>query len=362
MFKVLTIILTIFGTLYGAESNPISPTSANDFFPTYHNHPYIIVDFLYWVAKQEGNNYAATGTAITVPGTTDPNTGETPPFISSKGNIYAPTPVAKPGFKTAIGINLDYDHWDLGAEYTYLRSKETSSITSNNLNSGILPLFSYTPNNSILSNTTAVAATGATGFVSLAKGQWSLQFNNINLELGKIISFSNQLAIHPHFGLEGSWQSQYLNVDYWVSSTVNTSQLLGSNQVLFDQQFWGVGPRLGLDALWQCFNHLGLFANSGFAALWGEFKTVSKSYDTNMISNYANILIMDQLYKPMTLSPIIQLEIGGNYSYLFRNQYRFGLNVAWETQVWFFQNQHTTSLSDTNLILQGLTLGARFDY
>jgi hypothetical protein len=362
VFKWLLLSFGFLGLVYGATPASIPKESCAVLAPCYNNHPYLVVDFLYWVAKQEGNNYAATGAAITVPGTVDPNTGLTPPDISSRGNVYAPNPGLYPGLKVGLGMNLEHGKWDLLAEYSYLYSKAVSSVYSNDLNAGILPIFSYTPNNSILSSTTYVASSGATGFVSGAKSKWTLQFNNINLELGKAVPFFCNLVLHPHFGLEVSWQQQHLNAEYFVSSTTAPSTSLGNNEVIFNQTFWGVGPRAGIDGEWQCCKHVGLFANSGFAALWGQFSGVSKSYDTNTTAGYAHQLIANQLYQPMTLSPVMQLSLGVHFDWMFCNCYRFAVDAAWETQTWFFQNQHSSSIADTDLVMQGLTLGARCDF
>lgn len=330
--------------------------------PRYENNIFLTADFIYWLAKQEGNDYAYTGTAITVPGTTDPNTGLVPPWIDNIGSVYAPNPQAKPGFKVGLGVDLSYDEWDFYAEYTYLSNKAHSSVYSNFLNTGILPIFSYTPNNSILAQCTYAVSTGATGFLTQAMGHWSLRFNNVTVELGKWIPLFSSLSIHPHFGLQGSWQSQHFNVSYTVGSTTNALNTIGENQVNFRQQFGGVGPRAGLDTSWQCIDHYGLFANTSFAALWSKFKSVSSSVDSNFSSGYTNVLIAKQANRPKTLSPVGSIEIGIQTDWCLRENVLFFGQLGWEAQVWLFQNQHSTSIADTSLILQGLTLSFRCDF
>ncbi len=150
---------------------------------------FVEADILAWVAKQEGNDYATTGNGITVPGTTDPNTGLVPGPISS-GKVYAPNPKAAPGFKAGLGVNLVHGNWDLFGEYTYLFNKSDGSVSSTDLNTGILPVYSYTPHNSILSTAIYFATAGGTGFVSRASSYWSLHYNNINLELRKETNLS----------------------------------------------------------------------------------------------------------------------------------------------------------------------------
>ena len=102
----------------------------------YDNDFFIEADFIAWYAKQEGNAFAVTGAAITVPGTVDPNTGLTPPAISESGKTYAPTPHVKPGFKVGVGLDLNHGNWELFSEYTYLYSDAKRSVSSDDLNTG----------------------------------------------------------------------------------------------------------------------------------------------------------------------------------------------------------------------------------
>ncbi len=328
-------------------------------------HVFIEADFLYWLAKQEGNTYATTGNAITVPGTLDPNTGLVAGPITS-GRVYAPHPRAKPGFKVGVGIDFEYGNWELFSEYSYLFSKAKGSVSSNNLNSGILPIYSYTPHNSILSHATYSAPSGATGFVSEASSHWHLHFHNINLELKKTMQLFKSVSLRPHFGLQGSWQKQKFQPTYTVASTTAFSTILGNNRVLVKQEFWGVGLRLGLDSTWKCSSHFGLYANSAFSALWSHFHTRGSSYDTNLIAGYSDLPIGNTSYRLHTISPVIQLEAGVQFTQTFWDQtndrHQFLMQVGWEEQIWLFQAQYSTSIADTSLILQGLTVRFRFDF
>ncbi len=318
-------------------------------------------DVLAWMAKQEGNDYATTGNAITVPGTIDPNTGLIPGPLTS-GKVYAPDPKVTPGFKVGLGVNLVHGNWDLLSEYTYFFSKANSSISSNNLNAGILPLYSYTPHNSILTSSIYFASTGGTTFVSKASSYWSLHFNNINLEFRKQMQLYPNLMLRPHFGFQGSWQYQKFNALYTVASTTNSANIEGNNKVISKQNFWGIGLRTGLDGVWEFCNHFAAFCNSGVSALWGQFKSVGKSYDTNFPSSYADVLIGDTYNYVHTLSPVIQLEVGLQTNWVLPGTHHFLAQVGWEEQFWFFQNQRSTTIANTALVLQGFTAKLRLDY
>lgn len=323
---------------------------------------FLSVDYLYWYAKQEGNSYAVTGASQTVPGTLDPNTGLTPPGISSAGKVYSPKGKMQSGFKVGAGVECDVTYWTLAAEYTYFRNKSSSTIASYDLNTGILPLFSYTPNNSILSLANYNTSIGAQGFVSKASSFWSLKYNLLTLELSKKIDILNDAFLVPHFGLEGAQQTQHFNTFYAVNALDSINLQIGSNSVYFLQKLYGIGPRFGLDLDWRFSKHFGTFIQTGCSMLWSYFNANARSYDTNTLEDYAGVLIANHNYKPHSLTPMCQFILGLESNWTFKDSYEFLVQAGWENQFWFFQNQHASAIANTSLILQGLTLAFKFSF
>jgi len=364
MYKKLKYAALALPGLLAAETITAKPeTTCYVCSNTSENNSYFLnVDYLYWYAKQEGNSYAATGAAITVPGTLDPNTGLTPTALSTPGKIYSPKGKMQSGFKVGAGIEFSYDRWNLNAEYTYLRSKTSSSVSSKDLNTGILPLFSYTPNNSILSLTTYNTNLGAQGYVAKASSYWSLSYNLLTLELSRQLLCSEKTSLIPHFGLAGTQQTQHFNAYYDVNSLEELTSTIGSNSVYFLQKMYGIGPRFGLDGTWKFAKHFGTFIETGCSLLWSYFRANASSYDTNTINDYSNVMIGNQTYKPHTLVPMCQMIIGleGDYSYCGR--YALNVRAGWESQFWFFQNQHAATIPNTSLLLQGLTLAFKLSF
>ena len=323
---------------------------------------YLSVDYLYWYAKQEGNAYAATGAAQTVPGTSDPNTGLTAQAISRAGQVYSPKGKIQSGFKVGAGVECSTTSWTLFTEYTYFRNKSSSTISSYDLNAGILPLFSYTPNNSILSSANYNTSIGAQGFVAKASSFWSLKYNLLTLELSKKIDISNDAFLIPHFGLEGAQQTQHFNTFYAVNAFDSINLQIGSNSVYFLQKFYGIGPRFGLDIDWKFTKHFGTFMQTGCSMLWSYYRANARSYDTNTLEDYADVLIANQNYKPHSLTPMCQFILGLESNWTFKDSYEFLVQAGWENQFWFFQNQHASAIANTSLILQGLTLAFQFKF
>ncbi len=327
------------------------------------NDIFIEADFIYWVAKQEGNDFAVTGAAITVPGTLDPNTGLTAGSISDEGKTYAPHARIKPGFKAGIGCDIRNGNWELFAEYTFLYSEAKKSVSSDDVNGGILPIFSYVPNNGIFTHATFDVSGGATGIVSAAHANWNLHFNNVNLELRKELQLCPCFTLRPHFGLQGSWQQQRSTYNYTVASFSNVSNVLGNSQVKYHQDYWGIGLRAGLDSVWEWCDHIGLYANTAVSALWGRFDAHAHAHDTSTLAPiHSDVLVADQTNNLHTVNPVLQLEAGVQFDWCWCDDYQFLLQAGWEEQVWFFQNQHSSSIANTSLVLEGLTvrLGLEF--
>lgn len=330
--------------------------------PCKKNSPRITADFLYWYAEQNGEEYASTGTAITVPGTIDPNTELIAGSIGGAGRIYSPDPTWNPGFRVSFGWSLPNDAWRLCSEYAFLFARAEGDINSGDLNAGIIPLFSYIPNNSVLSSTIAISSMGGDGFISSASSQWSLQFNTISLEVERFFLLSRRLSIAPRLGLLGSWQTEKSRVLYKASSDLSPGVFLGSNRSVFDQTFWGFGPRVRCDCEWFCWRSLSLYGNIGASVLWGAFDANAKAYDTNIDAGYSDVLIANQTNFLYTLNPVVQAAIGVDSNWAIRESSSITIRAGWEAQVWFFQNQQGAAIADSSLILQGLTAGVMLDF
>ncbi len=329
--------------------------------PRADNLPYFELDFIYWAARQAGNAYAATGNPQTVPGTTDTN-GTVVPALTSAGKIYEPEIGGKPGFKVALGVNLEYDSWDLYVDYTFLYGKDTSSITNNSQYPGIYPLFMDKPNNSIVTKFESLAT-----LISSAKSDFEFQYNNMHLELAKSIPLFTSFVLNPHFGLQGAWIRQHGHTTYEYA-TYNSKIVVGGQQLHYAQQFWGIGPTVGVDGIWQCIKHLGFFGKTSLAALWGTYDAVTKTFETNGypgMTNYKSKLISDNKYEPTTLSPVMELSLGLSSDWMITSKYRMLFTIAWDAQVWFAHGQHSileSAIPNTDLFFQGLTTGFRFDF
>src|SRR5579872_7568591 len=113
MFRKFLVASLSVNALFAACCDPITREQP---WGRYENNFYVEGDFLYWLAKQEGNQYASTGIAITVPGTVDPTLGNRPAPIRGPGKVYEPKTRMEPGFRAGAGLNFAHDNWDFFLE------------------------------------------------------------------------------------------------------------------------------------------------------------------------------------------------------------------------------------------------------
>lgn len=326
-------------------------------YQVYDNNVYGEVDFTYWYVSQQGNDYASTGSYLSFP------TGR--PALANPGGIYSPNSSAEPGFKVALGVNTDSNYYDLMARYTWLYSSQKNRVDSTNLESSIVPLFLYDVGGEGSIGNSIVIVPSSSRYVTTATADWTLRFNVLDLELGRSFFDWRCMTLRPSFGLKGSIQSEDLKLRYVVSSSY------GENDVSCRQSFWGVGPRLGLDGTWNISPAHTYFTNSpaslhvltnlAGSALFSAFTVKAQSYDT-ITSLYTKRLIADQINRVTKMTPVLESLLGLEIRRTYENQSRLSLSAAWENQVWFYMNQHSSSIADISLTLSGLTLRARYDY
>jgi hypothetical protein len=200
-------------------------------------------------------------------------------------------------------------------------------------------------------------------YIQSSEGHLEFQYNNMHLELSKAIPLFCQMLLNPHFGLQGAWIRQHFHTTYKYATT-SSYTAVGGQQLHFGQQFWGVGPAFGVDGTWQCFKHLGFFGTTSFATLWGNFDAVSKTFETNYLASppYQELNTVDMKFNPTTLSPVMEISLGLSSNWMLYDKYRLVYTLSWDAQVWFSHLQHQTFLPNSDLLIQGLTTGFRFDF
>lgn len=294
---------------------------------------FIEADFILWVAREAGLGMATSG----VP--------QSSQATQPSGKVSYPNHKIKPGFKVGLGLVLDHDCWDIYATYTWFRSNQKKK-TITNTTEDMIALINPTPNSGLLTYATAVT------------GDWDLNFNNIDLSLGRNFWNSDYLSLRPHIGLKGSWQRQKFNLNYTVSSD--------EDDIRMKQNFWGVGVRAGLDTAYYLSSEFSIFGDFALAALWSQFK--NKHNNRTRASGSDDAYRWNSYWKGdyHNVSPVLETEIGIRWdTWLSQEEYHFLIQAAWELQEWWSQNNFNNDYTNGvrgDLSLQGFTLKVRFDF
>jgi hypothetical protein len=262
----------------------------------------------------------------------------------------------KPGFKAALGTQLDHDNWILFTEYTWLHFSETTSIAVTD------------PSYYISTSWTRDVSTDPYFIYSTAK--WKLRYDIIDLELTRPFYMGTKIALKPSISMRGGLMKQFYDVRYDVQ--LNSGKLWLTS---LTQKSWLVGPRVGIDCDWIFVNYFRLIGNVAMSLFYQHFKTVG--YNISYTDNQENHVNWNVDNRMGQLTPNVEGALGlGCGSYFGNNNsWHFDLSALYEITYFFDQNKMTQAASTNlttgaiapifpanNLMIHGLTITARIDF
>jgi hypothetical protein len=297
-------------------------------------------DFIYWKARQDNMQYARTGVQSNPTGSVKQG---------SEKDVHFEF---EPGFKVGLGLITSHDGWDLYLNYTWLNPAKHSNQISGSTAHPLTPLWGT----AIFSTNLADDTTQAIDFAS---STWKLNFNVVDLELGRNFYLSRRLTMRPHIGLKTAWLNEKSRVTYSVVNNILSPPTL-EEIIRFKEKIWGLGIRGGFDNVWHLSKHWGVYGDLALSALWSEVSAQRKG--TLFPQDYQWFDVNKAFHHVM---PVLEMGIGLTYMTWFSdNSYMFKMDAGWEEQVWFDTN-YLPGVSNTvsgNLTLQGFTLNVEFAF
>lgn len=312
---------------------------------------FITGDYIYWTAREENLEFADLQLSQTSNATSSGGGNKT----FHVGNKY------ESGFKAGLGTDFCHDGWDLYAEYTWFETNNkkhtgtgffssTTGVTTPFLNDD----YWFVEDGAINSNNPPLV-----GSADSASAKWRLNFNVVDLELGRNFYVSPRLILRPFYGLKGAWNKQHMNLVF--AGVANVPVLTMHNRL----KNWGIGIRGGMDTSWHFTRDFSIVGNMAFTGLWQEIK--AKRFDTTLTGTVLSSTV-DMKETQYNVKPVIEWMLGLKWETgLSCDEYHLAITAAWEEQVWFGQNKFlrlpgTSSGSGGDLSLQGLTVDVRFDF
>jgi len=295
-------------------------------------------DVLLWKASEDDLDFAVKSSSRTL----------------VKGDVVNPHFEWDWGFRLGLGYELPHDQWDLFLNYTYIHGDAHKHVGA-----GAGAIFgSYAAFFGITPLPTTV-------FEDSAHAHWDMNLNMADLELGRNSIISKWLSIRPFIGIRGLVIQQDYNISYRGGSIFPND----TQKVSMDNDFWGVGMRMGLDTLWGLGSGFSIFGNGAAALLSGTFDVHQRNHMEKQNINRINITDDDHWNVVATA----ELALGVQWDHFFcKDRYHFGVNLGWEFNAFFNQNRLMRFLStqtpgaftrsNGDLTFQGVTLGLRFDF
>lgn len=303
--------------------------------------PFFNLDFLYLQAREDGLEYAQKET------------------YKSRGNPFVFNSKFEdldfewnPGFKVGVGYICPTDNWDMSASWTYLHSNAHDSSSTND---PTLQAEALRPNwfPIILGS-----------IADKASAHWRLNYNIVDLEMGRNFFLGKRLSVRPHAGVKGIWIDQKYHVNYhggfqYVDGTGFHTQFKDTS-LKAKNDFKAVGMTLGADSEWSLSRQWSLLANISGTLAYGRF-AIREHFDGGFLVDAgggAGIIINDnELTNKESLwrlRPSCETELGIRWHVFFNDQkYRVALEATYNFIYWPNQNE----LMNTAVARDSLPLG-----
>lgn len=233
------------------------------------------------------------------------------------------------GFRVGAGYKFEHDNWDVNLWYTYFDSSGSKNVSSG-LNGSVIPVRASSK------ITTGCNNFGSFFLAEIAKSQFDANFHVLNLELGRDYFISGNLTLRPHFGLESVWIDLEQIIRYSGGETADGGLDVNTVRVKDDNDFWGMGPRAGIDSKWFMGYGLNIFGNASAAALYGHVD-VDHSERFSLCSADNNISISANTHR---IVPTMQLQIGLGWDRYFNNdKQHVRLRIGYDSTYFWRANQ-----------------------
>jgi hypothetical protein len=320
------------------ESNPTARGCPHQ------NNVYVTADFIYWKAIEDDVVVAA----------------KSPNFLSGKGNLgltqYPTTHFAySPGFEVGLGANMNYGDWDVYGNWTRLRNHNTTEHESSFNEFVVVPL--------------AIVGAISPPVASSYKSRWKLNYDTFDFELGRAFVLSRRVTMRPFVGARAVWihrsiETNYegLQADYDDFFQSSALFLNGPIKLASRNDYWGLGPRIGLNSRWLLGSTgFGLMANISGSLEAGPFKNWTTARVFGPTTLEGKILEKRVFTTRGNLDALVGFDFGKCFDWVYMY-----LSLGYDVSFWwnmlntisFVENDtHRTDLS-----LRGLDFRVRLDF
>jgi hypothetical protein len=283
---------------------------------------FVTFDLTYWHAKLGGTEYAYSIQSWGAPGL-----NQNTPTFPIDGDVKEVDFDWDMGVKVGLGYKLPHDNWDLYAHYTWYQTEDSDSS------------FKAAPS-MLLSLGTFISLPA-----SHAKSHMNVDYNNVELELGRSYAISSKVSLRPHFDVKSAWIDLTQNTTYTLSGYPTNFSIVGGLDFKAKNRmtFWGIGPRAGIDSKWALGYGFHIFGDVAASILYGSFKSLHREFlpyfqGINFLTDNQRIYkLTDKFHRYV---PFAQMFLGLGWDRrINNNKFNVGLKLGYEVQYYWRINQ-----------------------
>lgn len=343
-FNFLLFVFLPFFAFASQDVPNLPPKDATRSARTCHdlNGVYVTGDFLYWKARQDGLEYAASFTIT-------PN----PPDTDVKIRAFEIDYEYKPGFRIGLGGDLPFKGWDVHLNWTRFRFDISSTTVSNEHNLLILE----------------GNLDRGFGFVgNKATGRWDFSYNSLDFDWGRRLFLDSTLIVRPSFGMKTLWIRHKVRK---VLDNVETFAPGGQGipappeTVNIDFDVWGIGPFAAFYGKWNWIYGLGLAGSIKGAIIWYDTDVKFFAREDELQGQAVTVTNIDLKYGANRVRPVAELFVGLDWEWCFIPKWlSVQLSIGYETQyLWSMLAAPIDSgASVLPFSFEGLTFKGRLDF
>ncbi len=277
---------------------------------------FLSFDVLYWHAKSGGVDWALVTDSAVLP---------------YKGKLQTLGFDWDFGFRVGLGKKFEsHDNWDIGLEYTWFKTadgnKRTQAFTT--------PVGTNAPEGN---SGPSGSSTGA--FTA------NIKYDNLDLDLGRVVFSSSRFSMHPHFGLRSSWinQRQRLYTENYIDAQETFLPAAGNVDTnLFSRcDFWGIGIKAGTDASFHFTKNLKFLGLLEGSILQGYFDVEENQWLGVTPSGQAQVTTTTEMSaNTRKYIPTARLMLGLGYgSFIRDNKNYIDISLSYEVNYFWRVNQ-----------------------
>ncbi len=251
------------------------------------------------------------------------------------------------GWRAGLGYQIPQKKMNVEASWTHYTSKGSSSPSVD------LPLTLF----SVWSLPTG-GAIPPVNFEQQATAHSRLFLNVVDLGLSGVFAPRPFLDITPYIGLSTAWIHQKFNFNLAGGPGLNGHTTL-DDKIRMKNDFWGIGPKIGMDTLWDLGYGFGICGNFNLSLLYGFFKL--KQQETAEFSGLEPpTTFLDLTHNLFHIARLnFDTLIGLRWDKMFQDgRYHLTVEAGWENLIFLGQNQLMRFPSQIN---QGINSSGKGD-